>query len=139
MTTRRESYVEALMHALSADAQLQALGVKVERSIYDAVSSDEPRVLVVHRGRDTPTPDIGVTTRACIFMLTAVVRDAAPDRASDSIFELAHPVVMRFDADGLMGVLEGPTDEPRAADAEGGIGVVTIQYLFQYQTPPEAL
>ncbi|WP_321891704.1 hypothetical protein [Paraburkholderia tropica] len=139
MTTRRESYVEALMQLLSADAQLQALGVRVERSIYDAVGSNEPLVLVVHRGRDVPTPDIGVTTRECIFMLTAVVRDAAPDRASDSIFELAHPLVMNFDAAGLMGVLEGPTDEPRAADAEGGIGVVTLQYIFQYQTPTDAL
>ncbi|MEM5449856.1 MULTISPECIES: hypothetical protein [Paraburkholderia] len=139
MTTRRESYVESLMQALSGSAELQSLGVQVERSVFEAVSSSEPRVLVVHRGRDVPTTDIGVTARECIFNLTAVVRDAAPDRAADDIFELAHPIVMAFDAPGLMGIVEGPTEEPSVADAEGGIGVVTIQYLFQYQTPTEAL
>ena len=139
MTTRRESYVQSLMERLSGDPALQALGVRVERSIFDAISAAEPRVLVVHRGRDVSTADIGVTTRECIVMLTAVVRDAAPDRASDEIFERSHPVVMAFDADGLMGVMEGPTDEPRAADAEGGVGIITIQYVFQYQTPPAVL
>ncbi|WP_240648448.1 hypothetical protein [Pararobbsia silviterrae] len=127
------------MTQLQDDAQLQAIDVQIERSVFDAVSGSEARVLVVHRGRDVPTQDIGVTTRECIVMLTAVVRDTAPDRAADEIFERAHPVVMAFDAPGLLGVTEGPTDEPRAADVEGGVGVITVQYVFQYQTPTASL
>lgn len=139
MTTRRESYVADLMAQLAASADLQALGVTVERSLFDAISNSEGSVLVVHRGRDTPVSSLGVTDRQCVVMLTAVVRDAAPDRAADSIFEAAHPIVMGFDADRLLGVTEGPTGEPQAGDVEGGVGVITIQYLLQYQTAPNSL
>jgi hypothetical protein len=139
MTTRRESYVAALMAQLAGSAALRALGVTVERSVFEAISSHEGSVLVVHRGRDTPVSSLGVTDRQCVLMLTAVVRDASPDRAADSIFEAAHPIVMGFDADRLLGVTEGPTGEPQAGDVEGGVGVITIQYLLQYQTAPNSL
>lgn len=140
MTTRRETYVAGLMPQLAANAGLLDLGVLVERSIFEAINRGERRVLVVRRGRDVPVDtNIGRTTRQCVMMLTAVVRDSAPDRAADDIFEFAHPVVMAFEAPALLGVTEGPTSEPQVDGDEGGVGVITIQYVFQYQTAPDSL
>lgn len=140
MTTRRESYVAALMSLLEADPGLQALGTTLKRSIAEAIDSGESPALVVHRGRDVVADsNIGRTTRSCALMLTAVVRDPAPDRAADELFEFAHPILMHFDADGLVGVNEETTDEPETAEIEGGVGVVTLHYTVLYQTNTDSL
>ncbi|MFM0192417.1 hypothetical protein PQQ65_04945 [Paraburkholderia strydomiana] len=140
MTTTREGFVSSIMASLGADEQLQADGVVVKRSIYEAIGSDEPRVVVVHRGRDPVLAStIGRTTRQCELLITAVVRDSAPDQAADSIFERAHPIVMAFDGPSVVGIEEVATEEPDAADIDGGVGVMTMRYAIQYQTAPDSL
>ncbi|KGU62883.1 hypothetical protein Y037_3068 [Burkholderia pseudomallei MSHR983] len=135
MTTLRERFIEQLMAALSADENLLDKGVVLERSLFAAFASNEPRVLVVHRGSDPVVEEnIGVTTRECGVAVSAVVHADAPDREADVMFEAVHPIVMAFQADGLIGVREAGTDEPQAGDADGGVGVVTMRYLFLYQT-----
>ncbi|MFM0479112.1 hypothetical protein PQQ81_01135 [Paraburkholderia strydomiana] len=140
MTTVREGFVSSIMASLGADEQLQADGVVVKRSIYEAIGSEEPRVVVVHRGRDPVLAStIGRTTRQCELLITAVVRDGAPDQAADSIFERAHPIVMGLDGPSVVGIEEIATDEPDAADIDGGVGVMTMRYAIQYQTAPDSL
>lgn len=140
MTTMRESFVAMIMDSLKSDEQLQLDSVVVERSIYAAIDSSEPRVVVVHRGRDPVlASSIGRTTRQCDLLVTVVVRDAAPDQAADTIFERTHQIVMAFDAPGVVGVEEVATDEPETADIEGGVGIVTMRYTIQYQTSPNSL
>ncbi|WP_186137339.1 hypothetical protein [Burkholderia gladioli] len=140
MTTRREKYVAALMPLLQADPGLQQLKVKVERSIFAAISAGDPRVLVVHRGGETvESENIGVVTRRCIVMVSAVVRDEAPDRAADDLFELVVPIVLAYDDDDLISIDEIGTDEPQSADDEGGIGVITMRFAFTYQTQARQL
>ncbi|MGU4696858.1 hypothetical protein [Burkholderia cepacia] len=135
MTTMRERFIDQLMAALSAEPSLRDTGVVVERSLFAAFASNEPRVLVVHRSSDPVVEEnIGVTTRECGVALSAVVHADAPDREADVMFEVTHPLVMRFQADGLIGIREAGTDEPQAGDADGGVGVVTMRYLFLYQT-----
>lgn len=140
MTTMREGFVASIMDSLKVDPQLLAGNVLVERSIYAAIDSTEPKVVVVHRGRDPVlAATIGRTTRQCELLITAVVRDAAPDQAADDIFERSHQIVMGFDGPGVVGVEEVSTDEPETADLEGGVGVVTMRYTIQYQTSPDSL
>jgi hypothetical protein len=140
MTTIREGFVSSIMDALKADDQLQTDGVVVERSIYEAVNSEEPKVVVVSRGRDIVLAStIGRTTRQCDLLVSAVVRDPAPDRAADAIFERSHPLVMAFDAQDIVGIEEVTTDEPETADIDGGVGIVTMRYTIQYQTSPQSL
>ncbi|ALP62394.1 hypothetical protein [Paraburkholderia caribensis] len=140
MTTIRETFVSSIMDALKSDAQLQSSGVVVERSIYEAVDREEPKVVVVSRGRDIVLAStIGRTTRQCDLLVSAVVRDPAPDRAADVIFERSHPIVMAFDGPEIVGVEEVTTDEPETADIDGGVGIVTMRYTIQYQTPPNSL
>jgi hypothetical protein len=138
--TAREAYLQGLFAALSADPGLQALGVRFGRSIWHAVRRAEGPTLVVSRGRDVPVDtNIGRTTRKLVLMVSAVVWSSTPDNESDRIFELSHPVVMRFGTDGIAGVEEGPTGEPQTGDEDGGIGIYTMQYAVTYQTATDAL
>jgi hypothetical protein len=140
MTTIREGFVSSIMNALNSDAQLQSDGVVVERSIYEAVGSEQPKVVVVSRGRDVVLAStIGRTTRQCDLLVSAVVRDPAPDRAADVIFERSHPIVMAFDGPDVVGIEEVGTDDPENADIDGGVGIVTMRYTIQYQTSPQSL
>ena len=140
MTTKREMYMRDLVALVEADVELQAQGVIVERSIFDAISREEGRVLVISRGRDVMVDDnIGRVTRRCELLLTAVIRASAPDGAADEIFERTHPMVMSFSADDLLGVVEVESDEPRTASSEGGVGVLTMKYTLEYQTATKAL
>jgi hypothetical protein len=139
MTTLREIFIEALMTRLRQDDELQARGVHFRRSIFSAVDSEEPFVIAVHRGGDPLVDEnIGRVTRECIVMVTGV-RDPAPDQAADRLFERTHPLVMGFDAAGVLGVREIGTGEPEVADFDGGVGVVTMRYSIQYQTRPDSL
>lgn len=138
--TQRESYLSDLLATFTGDAALQALGVGFERSIFDAVSRGEGRIVVVSRGRDALLDtNVGRVTRRCIVNVSAIVHDGVPETAGDEIFALTHPIVMRFTAAGIVGVQEIGTDEPRSAAVDGGIGVLTMQYAIEYQTAPDAL
>jgi hypothetical protein len=138
--TQRETYLQQLVAALAADADLKQLGVTLGRSIWHAARRQGGRVLVVSRGQDVPVDtNIGRTTRNCVVMLSAVVWAPTPDTEADEIFALTHPVVMRFSADGLLGITEVPTSEPQVGDEDGGMGILTMQYAIEYQTAPDAL
>lgn len=138
--TRRESYLSSLLVLFTESADLQALGVAFERSIFDAVGRGEGRVVVVSRGRDQLVDtNIGRTARRCIVNVSAVVHAGVPETAADEVFTLTHPIVMRFVAANVVGIQEIGTDEPRSAAVDGGIGVLTMQYAIEYQTAPDAL
>ena len=70
----------------------------------------------------------------------AVVRTAAasPTRTGRSLSQSSTMMSTPPHALSLfvepVGVREAGTDEPQAGDADGGVGVVTMRYLFLYQT-----
>lgn len=139
-TTYRTTYLQALAAALSADAGIQQLGVKIGRSIWYAAQRQGGRVLVVSRARDVPVDtNIGYTTRNCIVLLSAIVWSEQAADEADEIFALSHPIVMNFMADGIIGVTEGPTGEPQVGTDDGGMGILTMQYAIEYRTAPNAL
>lgn len=138
--TKRSTYLTGLAAALTAAAGLEQLGVTVGRSIWHAAQRQGGRVLVVSRGRDVPVDtNIGYTTRNCIVLLSAIVWSELPDDEADEIFALSHPIVMGFAADGIIGITEGPTNEPQVGTEDGGMGILTMQYAIEYRTAPNAL
>ncbi|MBY4866778.1 hypothetical protein K6W76_09685 [Burkholderia anthina] len=140
MTTKRETIIQGLFADLQADLGSAAPDVLFERSIFDAIDRNERRVLVVSRGRDVLVDsNIGRASRKCELLLSVVIRASSPDAAADEIFERTHPIVMAYDAEDLLGIEEVETDEPRTTSAEGGVGVLTMKYTFEYQTATNAL
>ena len=63
MTTMREQFIERLMLVLSNETRLRDAGVVIERSLFAAFASNEPRVMVVHRGSDPVIEEIVVIRR----------------------------------------------------------------------------
>ena len=141
MAVLLETYIDSLTALFAGNADLQALGVTVHESVDDAFDASEPRALVVDCGA-VPALDpstIGRTTRAIELALIAVVRGNPPRRAASAVFEITHPLVLAFDAPGVLGVTEVGRDRPDVIGAENGIGVITMRYAIQYQSAPDAL
>jgi hypothetical protein len=141
MTTLREQYVGALLDLMAADPGMQQLNVQVGRSIVDALDAQHTLALILHLGADA-TPDrsaIGFATRQTEILCTVITRDTTPDQAADSVLELAHPIIMDFDAPALIGSDEGQTDPPIFANVDGESCLRTVHYLYTYRTRSNSL
>jgi hypothetical protein len=134
MTTRRQRYIDELIAALQA----AAVPAAIERSVESAFSREEGVVLVVHRGRERPTANIGGSAkRDCELRLSTVTRGDDPEGASDAVLAVAHPILMAFKSEGTFAVSELGTDEPKFAD--GKVCLITAHYVIQYKTGPATL
>ncbi|ALP62820.1 hypothetical protein [Paraburkholderia caribensis] len=136
MTTLRETFVEALLAQLEADPDVQQLNVQIGRSVVDALDAQHSLALIVHLGGEAP-PDrsaVGFATRQTELLFTVITRDTAPDKAADSVLELAHPIVMSFDAPSLIDASEGQTDPPIFANVDGESCLRTVHYVYIYRT-----
>ncbi|HDR9028746.1 TPA: hypothetical protein QDB14_002946 [Burkholderia vietnamiensis] len=136
MTTRREVYIEDLLAAAGVDAGLQQLDVQVGRSVVDALDEKHSLALVLHLGGEAP-PDrsaVGFATRQTELLCTVITRDTAPDRAADQVLELAHPIVMNYDGQGIIDIGESHTDPPIFANVDGESCLRTVHYIFTYRT-----
>ena len=141
MTTLREQYVEALLGLLEADPDLQSLNVQVGRSIVDALDAQHNLAVIIHIGADAP-PDrsaIGFATRQTEILCTVITRDSTPDKAADAVLELAHPILMDFDAAALIASDEGHTDPPIFANVDGESCLRTVHYIYTYRTRSNSL
>lgn len=141
MTTLREQYVGALLDLMTANPDLQQLNVQVGRSIVDALDEQHTLALILHLGADAQ-PDrsaIGFATRQTEILCTVITRDSTPDQAADTVIELAHPIIMNFDAGALIATDEGQTDPPIFANVNGESCLRTVHYFFTYRTRSNSL
>lgn len=137
MTTRRETYISALIDLFQSTAGFPAT---VSRTLDDAFCRDEGKVLVVHRGGELPNSSVsGSALRDCEIRLSTVTRGDSPEEASDAVLEIAHPMVMTFKPAGLVQVKEIRTDEPKYGGGDGKVCLITVHYLFRYNTAANTL
>lgn len=134
MTTRRQRYVDELVAAFVA----AGVPAAIERTVEGAFSYDEGTVLVVHRGRERPTTNVGGgAIRDCELRLSTVTRGNTPEDEFDAVLAVAHPILMAFKSEGMMSVSEIGTDEPKYAD--GKVCLITSHYVLKYRTGPGSL
>jgi hypothetical protein len=129
--TLRETYIQGLIDLL------QSLGVPagVHRSVSVAFRREESPALIVHRGAEELENSLGDDTeRHCEILISVVSRGDEPDREADDVMEAAHPVIMQFQAPGIMLVEEIGTNAPVFAAADGHACMVTTRYKIHYST-----
>lgn len=137
MTTKRETLIEALIALFQATPGFPAT---VERTLDSTFSSEEGRILVVHRGGEVPTANVsGSALRDCEIFLSTVTRGTSPEADSDAVLEVAHPLLMTFKHAGLMQVKEVRTDAPQYGGESGKVCLITVRYLLRYSTAANTL
>lgn len=137
MTTRTALYVKGIRAALGA---VGAVPARLESSPVRAATRDAIPMLRVLPGREVVVSgSIGCTARHReVHLWLHTAGDDHLDLA-ERVFEAAHPIVMAFQASGLVSVEEVGTDEPKYADADLTRQVVVKRYLFIYQTDEHSL
>lgn len=138
MTTRLQSYIDALYAAIEADPDFPA---ETERSTLRAFRRQDAAMLVIHRGREGISPDSALprVTRVRELLFTAHTAGDGRDEASEAIFAALQPLVMRFSADALVQVEEYGTDEPKYVQGDLDRMAVTKRFRFTYQTMDDSL
>lgn len=132
MTTRRESYIQGVIVALSA---LPALAGRVERSISKAFTREESPVIVVHRGAESLENTLGSDTdRSCEILVSVVSRSHIPDVDADGVMEVAHPVIMAFQSAGILWMEELGTNAPIFSNTDSQACLLTTRYMVHYGT-----
>jgi hypothetical protein len=135
--TRREAYIQALIALFGSTPDFPA---KLARTLDDAFSRDEGNILVVHRGNEVPnTGTSGSALRDCGIRLSTITRGDSPEEESDAILEVAHPLIMTFRPAGLVQVKEIKTDEPKYGGGDGRTCLISVHYVFRYNTSPNTI
>lgn len=135
--TRRESYIQALVDLFEGTVGFPAI---VSRTLEDAFCREEGKILVVHRGGELPNSTVsGSALRECEIRLSTVTRGESPEADSDAVLEIAHPLVMTFKPAGLVQVKEIKTDEPKYGGGDGRACLITVHYVFRYNTSANTL
>lgn len=130
--TLRETYIQGLISLLEV---IPWFGANVTRSMSVAFSREESPMVIVHRGAEDVENSLGDDTdRHCEIRVSVLSRADAPDQEADEVLERAHPVIMQFQAPGVILVVEVGTDEPRFAGADGSACVVTTRYRIHYSS-----
>lgn len=137
MTTKRETHISAIVAALKASSLGES---KVGRSLRLAYSSTDGTMLVVHAGASEPDASmVGVTDRTVEVMLTVVSRGDEPEVEADDVMVVAHPIVMSYQATGLMDISEGRREEPRYTGDHFAVCLITTRYTMKYRTQPNEI
>lgn len=137
MTTRRETYIQQLVDLFKNTAGFPA---EVSRTLEDGFSREEGKILVVHRGGETLNSSVsGSGLRDCEIRLSTLTRGDSPEEGSDSVLEIAHPLIMAFKPAGLVQVKELRTDEPKFGGGDGKVCLITVHYVFRYNTAANTL
>ncbi len=135
--TLREVYIQGLIAKLSAASGFPA---SVERSISIAFSREESPVVVVHRGSESLENTLGSDTyRSCEILVSVITRNDAPDKIADDIMEVAHPLVMTYQAAGLIQMEELGTNAPVFSNTDSQACMMTTRYRIQYCSGRESL
>ena len=130
--TLREIFIQELMALLAA---APAFPAQVERSLSVAFSRDESPVVVIHRGDEGVDGDLsGEVIRECQILVSVITRSDVPDQQADSVMEAAHPLLMSYRAEALLGIWEVGTKAPMFASADSQACMLTTQYIVQYRT-----
>jgi hypothetical protein len=137
MTTRRETFIQAIIAALEGAPGFPAA---VERSVTRAFTRQESPVLVVHRGGEDVNDALNTSVyRSCEVLVSVITRSDVPDQVADEIMEAAHPVIMAYRADGIMKILEAGTNAPVFSQADAQACLLTTRYTIQYTTSRRSL
>lgn len=132
-----EQYIVGIREALRNS---QSLPGHVENSPMRAHGRDDPQVINVMPGAEkivsAATPRV---TRSREVHLTVLTAGNEHLELCEAVFEVAHPIVMGFNADGITQIDEIQTDEPRYAGGDLTRQAVTKRYLITYQTLENSL
>ena len=130
--TLREMYIQGLIAALQGVPDFPA---HVERSLTVAFSRQESSVLVVHRGAEELENSLGDgTDRTCAILVSVISRSDVPDQVADAVMEAAHPVIMAYQAAGLLQMREMGTNAPVFSNADSQACMMTTRYSIMYCT-----
>lgn len=130
--TLRETYIQGLIAALTGTV---GLGAEVGRSIVVAFARPRGSVLVVHRGGEELENTLGDDTeRHCEILVSVITRSDVPDQVADQVMEIAHPVIMGYQAAGMIQMQEMGTNAPVFANTDGQACMLTSRYRIQYST-----
>lgn len=135
--TLREAYIEGIIALLKTTAGFPAL---VERSLSIAFTREESPVIVIHRGGgDLERTLSGEAYRTCEILVSIVTRSNTPDKDSDGVMEIAHPLIMSFRGSGWVDIRELGTDSPHFSNADGQACMITTRYQIEYRTLADSL
>ncbi len=130
--TLRESYIQGLIAMLAADP---GVSFGVERSISIAFTREESPVLVVHRGAEELENSLGDDTeRQCEILVSVISRSSTPESDADDVMAIAHPLVMQYQAAGIVQMEETGTNAPLYSNTDGMACMITARYKIQYST-----
>ena len=130
--TLRETFIQELMALLAA---APAFPAQVERSLSVAFSREESPVLVIHRGDEGVDGDLSdEVIRECQILVSVITRSDVPDQQADSVMEVAHPLLMSYKAEALLGIWEDGSKAPMFANTDSQACMLTTQYRVQYRT-----
>lgn len=136
MTTLFQTYRDGIRAAISS---VPGFPAEVETSTLRAFTRDET-VLVLHAGKEVVVEEsFPRVTR--IRELLCSVHASGADREDDaeSVFEALHPIIMRYEAAGIVQIDEFGTDEPRFTAGDQARMLLTKRYRITYQTISDSL
>ena len=137
MTTLVEAYIDGIRSALRDAPSFPGF---VESSPVRAMTREEHQVVCVLPGAESVVGGgIGRSTRVREIHLVAHTAGDEHLSLAEAIFSSAHPVLMKFDAAGIVSIEEHGTDEPKYANADLRRQVVTKRYRITYQTDEHSL
>ncbi|WP_354675360.1 hypothetical protein [Cupriavidus alkaliphilus] len=138
MTTRFEGYIAALGAEIRA---IPGFPAAVERSIVRAFSEVDRQGLVLRGGKEVVVPGAPIPMADRLRELQCIVISwsDAPDADASALAELFHPVVMRYRAEGITGITEVGTDEPKYGPDGIKAAVIVVRYRIAYRTLEDSL
>ena len=138
MTTRIRDYLDAIYAKLRANPDFPG---ELEPSTTAIFEADTPATLTLFLDREEVVEGgpIGVADR--VRTVGAVVHAAGVSAQDDAeaIFEALQPVVMRFQADGLVNIREIGTTAPKFPKEAQDRFQVTRYFQFTYRTADDSL
>jgi len=137
MSTLFLEYVKGLRALLRADGSFPA---KVEDSPVRASTRDDRQVICLLPGaEDVQLSAVGRSTR--VRELLFVMHTSGDEHLdlAEQIAAALHPIVMLFDAPGIVQIAEHGTDEPKYVNGDLARQALTKRYRITYQTDEHSL
>ena len=136
MTTLFQTYRDGIKAAVAATAGFPA---QVETSTLRAFTRDD-LVLVLHPGKEVIADEAWPRVNRVRELLCSV-HASGEDREdlAEQVFEALQPIVMGYDADGIVQIEEFGTDEPRYASGDQARMLLTKRFRIVYQTDSDSL
>lgn len=137
MTTLRETFAAEIAALLETAADVDAV---VSRSLGDAFAQEEGDALVVHFGGEMPDHEtMGVADRQSDIRISFIGRGAIPETRAEAVRKVVHPLVIGYTHAAIIDILDGPVDEPKYANGNMGLCMITAHYFIRYRTNDNSL